>query len=63
MIEVQIEEIIRSDLSRPKDYERAVVVDAAVSQTNKTTLRSERSGALKKRKRVTEKLKKKQKRT
>ena len=34
-----------------------MVVDAAVSQTNKTTLRSERSGALKKRKRVTEKSK------
>jgi len=35
-----------------------VVVDAEVSQTNKTTLRSERSGALKKRKKVREKWKK-----
>jgi hypothetical protein len=35
-----------------------VVVDAEVSQTNKTTLRSERSGARKKRKKVREKWKK-----
>ena len=38
-----------------------MVVDAAVSQTNKTTRRSERTGVLKSRKKVTEKLKKKQK--
>jgi len=28
MVEVRIEEMFRSDLSRPKDYRRAVVVDA-----------------------------------
>jgi hypothetical protein len=41
-----------------KDYERAVVVEAEVNETNKTTLRSERIGALKKRKKVTRKFKK-----
>jgi len=38
-----------------------VVVEAEVSQTNKTTLRSERSSALKKRKKVREKLEKNKK--
>jgi hypothetical protein len=41
-----------------KDYERAVVVEAEVKETNKTTLRSERIGALKKRKKVTREFKK-----
>jgi len=40
-----------------------VVVDAEVSQTNNTTLRSERSGALKKKKKGERKIEKKQKRT
>src|SRR5262249_21674365 len=39
----------------------SVVVDAKISQANKTTLRSERSGALKKRKKVREKLEKNKK--
>jgi len=34
MVEVQIEEMFRSDWSRPKDYERAVVVDAEVKENN-----------------------------
>ena len=29
-LEVRIEEMFRSDRNRPKDYERAVVVEAAV---------------------------------
>jgi hypothetical protein len=48
MVEVQIEEMFRSDRSRPKDYERAVVVEAEVNRTRKTTLRSERRSAFKK---------------
>jgi hypothetical protein len=39
-----------------------VVVEPEVNETNKTTLRSGRCGALKKRKKVTEKLKKAKKR-
>jgi hypothetical protein len=38
-----------------------VVVEAEVNETNKTTLRSERIGALKKRKKVTRKFKKPEK--
>jgi hypothetical protein len=37
-----------SDGNRPKDYERAVVVDAAVNETNKSTPGSERRSLLKK---------------
>ena len=49
MVEVRIEEMFRSDRSRPKDYERAVVVEASTQRrTRKTTLRSERRSALKK---------------
>jgi len=32
MVEVRIEEMFRSDWSRPKDCERAVVVDAEVKE-------------------------------
>ena len=32
MVEVRIEEMFGSDGSRPKDYERAVVVDAEVNK-------------------------------
>jgi len=32
MVEVLIEEMYRSDWSRPLDYERAVVVDAEVKE-------------------------------
>jgi hypothetical protein len=39
-----------------KDYERAVVVEAEVNETNKTTLRSERIGALKKKKKGDKKI-------
>jgi len=42
MVEVLIEEMSGSDWSRSRDYERAVVVNAEVNQTNKTTLRSAR---------------------
>jgi len=38
-----------SDRSRPKDYRRAVVIDAGPkNKTNEDTLRSERRSALKK---------------
>jgi hypothetical protein len=40
LVEVQIEEMFRSDRSRPIDYERAAVVDAEVKKTTKTTHRS-----------------------
>jgi hypothetical protein len=32
MVEVKIEEMYRSDRSRPKDYERAVVVEVEVEE-------------------------------
>ena len=48
MVEVLIEEMAGSHRSRPQDYERAVVVEPRA--TNKTTLWSERSSVLKKRK-------------
>ena len=47
MVEVRIEEMFGSDRSRPKDYERAVVVDAEAEESGKTTLGSERRTALK----------------
>jgi hypothetical protein len=47
MVEVLIEEMFGSDRSRPKDYKRAVVVDAEVKRTTKTTLRSGRRGLFK----------------
>ena len=34
MVEVRIEEMFGSDGSRPKDYERAVVVEREVKQSN-----------------------------
>ena len=50
MVEVLIEEMFGSDRSRPKDYRRAVVIDAGPkNKTNEDTLRSERRSALKKR--------------
>jgi hypothetical protein len=45
MVEVWIEEMFRSDGSRPRDYERAVVVDAE-DQENGKDHRSERRSAL-----------------
>ena len=44
MVEVLIEEMFRSDRSRPLDYKRAVVVDAEVKdeRTKENTLQSER---------------------
>jgi hypothetical protein len=49
MVEVLIAEMFGSDRSRPKDYERAVVVDGrGAKETRKTTLRSEWRSALKK---------------
>ena len=48
MVEVVIEEMSRSDRSRPKDYERAVVVEREVNGTNKTTPWSGRRGLFKK---------------
>jgi hypothetical protein len=47
---IGIAKMFGSDWSRPKDYERAVVVDAEFNETNKTTLRSERSCVPEKRK-------------
>ena len=50
MVAVLIEEMFGSDRSRPKDYRRAVVIDAGPkNKTNEGTLRSERRRALKKR--------------
>jgi hypothetical protein len=50
MVEVQIEEMFRSDRNRSKDYKRAVVVDAEVEENEqKTTHRSEWRSVLKKR--------------
>ena len=47
MVEVLIEEMFGSDRIRPKDYRRAVVIDAGPKNTtNKDTLRSERRSAL-----------------
>jgi hypothetical protein len=37
MVEVQIEEMFRSDRSRSKDYRRAVVVNAEVKEANRTS--------------------------
>jgi hypothetical protein len=49
MVEVLIAEMFGSDRSRPKDYQRAVVVDGrGAKETRKTTLRSEWRSALKK---------------
>jgi hypothetical protein len=49
VVEVLIEEMFGSDRSRPKDYRRAVVIDAGPkNKTNEDTLRSERRSALKK---------------
>jgi hypothetical protein len=33
MVEVRIEEMFRSDRSRPKDYERAVVVESELKES------------------------------
>ena len=50
MVEVMIEEMFGSDRIRPKDYRRAVVIDAGPkNKANEDTLRSERRSALKKR--------------
>ena len=50
MVEVLIEEMFGSDRIRPKDYRRAVVIDAGPkNKANEDTLRSERRSALKKR--------------
>ena len=38
MVEVQIEEMFRSDRNRSKDYKRAVVVDAEVEENEQKTL-------------------------
>jgi hypothetical protein len=46
MVEVWIEEMCGSDRTDPEDYERAVVVDAEVNETNQNTPRSERRTAL-----------------
>ena len=49
MVEVLIGEMFRSNWNRPKDYRRAVVVDAGPKNTtNKSTLWSEQRSALKK---------------
>ncbi len=49
MVAVLIEEMYGSDRNRPKDYRRAVVIDAGPKNTtNEDTLRSERRSALKK---------------
>jgi hypothetical protein len=46
MVEVLIEEMFRSGWNRPKDYRRAVVVDAGPKNTpNKSTLWSEQRSA------------------
>ena len=37
MVEVQIEEMFRSDRNRPLDYKRAVVVDAGKRRKRKKT--------------------------
>jgi hypothetical protein len=48
-LEVQIGEMFGSDRNRPKDYRRAVVIDAGPKNTtNEDTLQSERRSALKK---------------
>ncbi|MFZ0702379.1 MAG: hypothetical protein WAM80_11090 [Candidatus Acidiferrales bacterium] len=48
MVEVLIEEMFGSDRSRPKDYGRAVVIDAGPkNKTNEGILRSEWRSALK----------------
>jgi hypothetical protein len=47
-----------SDRSRPKDYERALVVEVEVNETNKTALRSEWSSVPRKRKKEQKKPKK-----
>jgi hypothetical protein len=50
VVEVLIEEMFGSDRIRPKDYRRAVVIDAGPkNKANEDTLRSERRSALKKR--------------
>jgi hypothetical protein len=50
VVEVLIEEMLGSDRIRPKDYRRAVVIDAGPkNKANEDTLRSERRSALKKR--------------
>ena len=50
MVEVLIEEMFGSDRSRPKDYRRAVVIDAGPkNKTNEGILRSEWRSVLKKR--------------
>ena len=50
MVEVLIEEMLGSDRIRPKDYRRAVVIDAGPkNKANEDTLRSEQRSALKKR--------------
>ena len=38
MVEVQIEEMFRSDRSRSKDYKRAVVVDAEIEEQQRKPL-------------------------
>ena len=49
MVEVLIEEMFGSDRNRPKDYRRAVVIDAGPKNTtNEDTLPSERRSVLKK---------------
>jgi hypothetical protein len=47
MVEVLIEEMSRSDRSRPRDYETSRGRRCRANKTNKTTLRSERRSALK----------------
>jgi hypothetical protein len=50
VVEVLIEEMFGSDRSRPKDYRRAVVIDAGPKKkANEDTLQSEWRSALKKR--------------
>jgi len=50
VVAVLIEEMYGSDRNRPKDYRRAVVIDARPkNKTNEDTLRSARRSALKKR--------------
>ncbi len=49
MVEVRIEEMFRSDRNRPRDYERAVVVDAQDKEEQRRPLfGSERRSMLKK---------------
>ena len=47
MVEVLIAEMFGSDRNRPRDYERAVVVEAELTETNETTRRSERRSLFK----------------